>query len=361
MPVNIEGLWDAVGMDPMQQMQAPPQPQMQVIPQVTPQQMGIPVGKPLVGGGSNSLANFFQSIPKPWINPDTGSSMPMQPQRTPGTVQMRGNQIDLRGMSPDQVKGLVSNVVNLNDLAMQHQVDPFEQAKMQFELAKFNQQVKEWQAKQAKPEEDKVEYADYVDKNTGSVVRVPKNQAEIDPNLMPTSLYDNYMAQQAKEEVDTQKQMAEKQDKLNTLRTVIDSVLEQGYYTGKKGVVELDPESPEMKGFVKAYNDTSDTDEYVYEDIPLSQYMAEHPMIPKWLAEKTSKLFGNNKGWVLKPKQGSNMVVEQPAMPTAASSVGPTQAQAQGQAPPAAIEYLRQNPQFKEAFKAKYGYIPEGI
>lgn len=33
----------------------------------------------------------------------------------------------------------------------------------------------------------------------------------------------------------------------------------------------------------------------------------------------------------------------------------------QGTAPPAAIEHLRKNPQLKEAFKAKYGYLPSGI
>lgn len=38
----------------------------------------------------------------------------------------------------------------------------------------------------------------------------------------------------------------------------------------------------------------------------------------------------------------------------------PTQPQQQ-QAPPQAIEYLRQNPQFKSAFKQKYGYLPDGI
>lgn len=33
----------------------------------------------------------------------------------------------------------------------------------------------------------------------------------------------------------------------------------------------------------------------------------------------------------------------------------------QQQAPPQAIEYLRQNPQFKGAFQQKYGYLPDGI
>jgi hypothetical protein len=31
------------------------------------------------------------------------------------------------------------------------------------------------------------------------------------------------------------------------------------------------------------------------------------------------------------------------------------------QAPAAAIDYLRKNPQFKEQFKAKYGYVPDGL
>jgi hypothetical protein len=39
----------------------------------------------------------------------------------------------------------------------------------------------------------------------------------------------------------------------------------------------------------------------------------------------------------------------------------PDQAPPQQQAPPEAINYLRQNPQLKEAFKAKYGYVPDGI
>jgi len=33
----------------------------------------------------------------------------------------------------------------------------------------------------------------------------------------------------------------------------------------------------------------------------------------------------------------------------------------QGQAPAEAIEYLRQNPQFKGAFRQKYGYLPDGL
>lgn len=33
----------------------------------------------------------------------------------------------------------------------------------------------------------------------------------------------------------------------------------------------------------------------------------------------------------------------------------------QGQAPQQAVDYLMQNPQFKEQFKAKYGYTPEGV
>lgn len=39
----------------------------------------------------------------------------------------------------------------------------------------------------------------------------------------------------------------------------------------------------------------------------------------------------------------------------------PQEQQATGKAPQAAIDYLSQNPQFKAAFKAKYGYLPEGM
>jgi hypothetical protein len=35
--------------------------------------------------------------------------------------------------------------------------------------------------------------------------------------------------------------------------------------------------------------------------------------------------------------------------------------QLDGQAPQQAVEYLRENPQFKAAFKQKYGYLPEGM
>jgi hypothetical protein len=31
------------------------------------------------------------------------------------------------------------------------------------------------------------------------------------------------------------------------------------------------------------------------------------------------------------------------------------------EAPPAALDYLRQNPDAKEQFRAKYGYLPEGF
>jgi hypothetical protein len=43
----------------------------------------------------------------------------------------------------------------------------------------------------------------------------------------------------------------------------------------------------------------------------------------------------------------------QAELPTA--QAGPTQV------PAAAIEYLQKNPQFKEQFKAKYSYLPEGV
>jgi hypothetical protein len=33
----------------------------------------------------------------------------------------------------------------------------------------------------------------------------------------------------------------------------------------------------------------------------------------------------------------------------------------QPQAPAAAVEHLRKNPQLKEQFKSKYGYVPDGI
>lgn len=39
----------------------------------------------------------------------------------------------------------------------------------------------------------------------------------------------------------------------------------------------------------------------------------------------------------------------------------PAQQQQAGSAPQAAIDYLRSNPQFKAAFKQKYGYLPEGM
>lgn len=41
--------------------------------------------------------------------------------------------------------------------------------------------------------------------------------------------------------------------------------------------------------------------------------------------------------------------------------MGGTTAAPQGNAPAAAIEHLRKNPQLKEQFKAKYGYTPDGI
>jgi hypothetical protein len=42
-------------------------------------------------------------------------------------------------------------------------------------------------------------------------------------------------------------------------------------------------------------------------------------------------------------------------------AIGGGQTAAQGNAPAAAIEHLRKNPQLKEQFKAKYGYVPDGI
>ena len=41
--------------------------------------------------------------------------------------------------------------------------------------------------------------------------------------------------------------------------------------------------------------------------------------------------------------------------------MSPKSSPAQGEAPPQAVEHLRKNPQLKEAFRAKYGYVPDGI
>jgi hypothetical protein len=55
-----------------------------------------------------------------------------------------------------------------------------------------------------------------------------------------------------------------------------------------------------------------------------------------------------------------NAMMRKPATKAAARPASSGAGQ-RASAPPAAIEHLRKNPQFKEAFMTKYGYLPEGM
>ncbi len=94
--------------------------------------------------------------------------------------------------------------------------------------------------------------------------------------------------------------------------------------TGKDGDQEL-PETS-RDAYMKAYNEASTTDQIV-------------------------KTPGVVRPWY----QGGNTDATYTVVPKTSA------AQTSGTAPLAAIEHLRKNPQLKEQFKLKYGYIPEGM
>lgn len=69
---------------------------------------------------------------------------------------------------------------------------------------------------------------------------------------------------------------------------------------------------------------------------------------------------------VTKNPDGSMVLVPvdskgKPGSPSVISGKHPSGASAQSAAPAAAVEFLKQNPQQATAFKAKYGYLPEGL
>jgi hypothetical protein len=45
----------------------------------------------------------------------------------------------------------------------------------------------------------------------------------------------------------------------------------------------------------------------------------------------------------------------------APSAVAPAASSARQNAPQSALDYLKKHPEVKEQFKAKYGYLPEGV
>lgn len=66
---------------------------------------------------------------------------------------------------------------------------------------------------------------------------------------------------------------------------------------------------------------------------------------PNWTyewKETPGRFYGTNGAWTKVPKS-------------------PATTQSTGNAPASAVEYLRKNPQLKDQFKLKYGYLPEGI
>jgi hypothetical protein len=90
----------------------------------------------------------------------------------------------------------------------------------------------------------------------------------------------------------------------------------------------------------------------------------EGPELIQWLLDKKTaqqKLLGYFKDQINHLDQGGSVASflrskgRGSAPPTVAESPA-----GQTQAPQQAIEYLKQNPQFGEAFKQKYGYLPEG-
>jgi hypothetical protein len=60
------------------------------------------------------------------------------------------------------------------------------------------------------------------------------------------------------------------------------------------------------------------------------------------------------------PQQGAGLQTVQPQQPQQQAATPAPAAQPQ-QAPQQAVQYLMQNPQFKDAFLQKYGYLPEGL
>jgi hypothetical protein len=93
------------------------------------------------------------------------------------------------------------------------------------------------------------------------------------------------------------------------------------------------------------------------------------------VAELTDKMINRQNEAYIRPGDEHYRTPEQLAQEAAAivqssinavanmnrSGTAPAPTSAQGTAPPEAIEFLRQNPDLKESFRSKYGYLPEGI
>lgn len=163
---------------------------------------GMVSPEPPTGSGPEAFLAQFASLFSPRAASAAGLGV-SQEGVPKGVVNLPGGgKLDFRGLDSDTQSRLLSTYLQYQKEAQSRQMSPMDQLNMQLKMYQLGNEIEK--ARRG-PKEEKVELKDYYDRAQDRIVRVPANKAELDPNLVPSSVYDDLMRQKAEAEEEKQK------------------------------------------------------------------------------------------------------------------------------------------------------------